>query len=323
MGNLIARIRRMVFALILGVCLITYIALGFLYWQQGLKQQELTELIDKTSAVVSKPVPSVDKLQAEYEAVKQSLSPVTVPEALAIIVSIARDSGIDVDPASGMFHIPAPSSPATKKIGESNYQVLSISNIRVQGDPDSVMAFLSDLDSGKTRATMLLNGVQFSQIEINYQDEEAARRAEFRKVLSAVAAMMVDNGVTEIPNPISYADGTATNYMGDDPGTEGVKEGFPDITITATQKGYTGTEAPKDGYLLYRHDKIATDNTTQFETVDYIAGLTTQYYYTCEADGTVRQFDGPDLSTATEYLGSEEFRTESVVTLGVKFYAKP
>lgn len=251
----------------------------------------------------------------------RALSPLEVPAVLEILVGIARESGINVDPEGGKFSIPPPGSPGSVKVGEGNYQVLHL-NIRVQGEPESVMAFISDLDSGETMETLVLKKVQMSQTKIRYQGEEAERREEFREVLAAVKAMMADNGLSEIPNPINYEGGTATNYMGDDPDTE-TREGFPDITTSLAEKGYTGTDTPQEGYVLYQHDKILSDNTTQFQTVSYISTLTTKYYYTCEADGTVRQFDGPDIATAREYLGSEEFRIESIAILEVDFYSKP
>jgi hypothetical protein len=179
------------------------------------------------------------------------------------------------------------------------------------------MAFISDLDSGKTMKTMVLKKADIGWTALAVKPEEQERRGEFRSVSVAVIAMMTDN-ITEIPNPISYAGGTATNYMGDDLDTEETVEGFPDITTTAAERGYAGTGTPRDGYVLYGHDKISTDNTTQFETVSYIHLLTTEYYYTCEADGTVRQFDGPDVATAIEYVD-----IETVATLDVDLYTKP
>jgi len=129
----------------------------------------------------------------------------------------------------------------------------------------------------------------------------------------AVIAMMTENGLSVIPASLEYAGGIATNDMGST-----LTTGFPDITATAAEKGYTGTGTPRDGYVLYKHDKISADNTTEFETVSYIPLLTTEYYYTCEADGTVQQFDGPDVATAIEYVD-----IETVATLDVDLYAKP
>ena len=123
--------------------------------------------------------------------------------------------------------------------------------------------------------------------------------------------------------PMDFANGVAANLTGDDPDTEEILEGFPDIFTTTIDKGYSGNATPRGGYVLYNHAKILTDNTTRFETVSYITVLTTKYYYTCEADGTVRQFDGADADTATEYLGSEEFKIEVVVTVDVDIYTKP
>jgi hypothetical protein len=44
---------------------------------------------------------------------------------------------------------------------------------------------------------------------------------------------------------------------------------------------------------------------------------TTKYYYTCEWDGTVRQFDGPDVATAMEFTN-----IDTVATLNVEIYTK-
>ena len=313
MDNLLARIRRMAFVVILGVCLIVYVGLAILYLQQGPKQKDLEEQINKTFLIVSKPLPSMDKLQAEYDEVNLALTPLTVPDVLEIIVGIAEESGIDVDPTSGKFHIPPSSKPQTRKMAVGTYKVISFERITVQGDYNNVMAFLSDLDSGKTKQTMVLRKVKISQVEIRFEGEEADRRAEFREVLSAVSDMMADNDITEIPNPINYEGGTATNDM----------MAFPDIATTAAEKGYTGTDTPKDGYLLNQHDRIFTDNTTEFETTSYITTPTTLYYYTCEADGSVRQFDGPDITIATEYFGSDEVKIETEAILAVDLYTKP
>ena len=322
MDNLISRLGRMGFLLVIGVCLVVYIAFGLLYWQQQMEQEELQEKIGKMSSLVSKPLPDADELRAEYDEVNNALSPFTVSAALQGIVNIARKSGLDVSPDSGLFNIPAPGEFEEREIGEGIYQVLPLHDIRAQGDPDSVAAFIADLDSGQTLKTMVLKKMHFSQIEVSYEGEEADRRAEFRAVISAVREMMTGNGISALPYPVNSQNGTATNYLGDDPGTGEIVEGFPDIITTAAEKGYTGTGAPKAGYVLYGHDKISADDTTQFETVNYVSELMTRYYYTCEADGTVRQFDGPDLATATEYLDNEASRVETIIVVDMELYAK-
>ena len=307
MKNLIARLRRTGFLILIGFFLIIYVALGIVYFQQGAQQKDLEKQISSIRVIVAKPLPSAEKLQAEYDEVNRFLSPLTVPAALNIIVDIARKSGINVDPDIGKLNIPPPGLPGKQEVGEGNYQVLSFNNIKVQGDYESVMAFISDLNSGKTMKTVVLKGVDISQTELKVKAEEGARREEFRYVSLAVIDMMADNGLSAIPNPITYADGIAVNFLGDDPDTEETIEGFPDNITAAADKGYTftGNITPNDGYVLYEHDRISADNTTQFETVSYVTMLTTEYYYTCEADGTLRQFDGPDVATATEYPNTE------------------
>jgi len=311
------------FLVLIGILIIIYIALGFIYLQQGTKQADLNEQIAQISAIVSKEVPGAEKLRAEYDEMNLSLAPLSVPEVLEAIVNIAGENGINVNPEDGKFNIPPPGDPAERTVGEGSYLVLSVGNIKVQGDCENVMAFISDLDSGETMKNMVLRKVDIRQVEITYEDEEAVRRAEFREVSSAVLAMMAANGLIEIPDPKDYEGDVATNYMGDDPDTEEAVEGYPDTVTTAAEKGYTGTGTPKDGYLLYEHDLISTDNSTEYETVNYFNMLTTRYHYTCEADGMVRQFDGPDVTDAAEYLGSEESKTETVAILSVDLYTKP
>ncbi len=320
--NLLSRFWPMGALILGGFLLIIYIALGILYLQQGAQQRQFEQQIVKLSAILAKPLPSTEELQAQYEEANLALAPMTDYDAVGILVSIAEESGIDIDVASGKFKVPA-ATINTVTVGEGKYQVRSFSGIHVQGDYENVLAFISDLDSGKTLQTIVLKRVTTRQVEVEFTGTEAARRAEFREVASAVKAMMNDNGLSEIPNPINFAGGVATNLMGDDPDTEEVVEGFPDNTTTTVIKGYSGNATPRAGYVLYEHDKISTDNSTQFETVSYIGVLTTQYFYTCEADGTVRQFDGPYVTTATEYFGSEPSKMETIATVDVDIYTKP
>jgi len=317
--------RQMGLLIFIGLILIVYAALGIIYFQEVDEQRNLEEQSNKITLVVSRPLPSAEELKAEYDKVNHSLSPLAVPDILEILVGIAEESGINVNPDAGKFNIAAIStqkSYKSEKVGEGNYQILSLTHIQVQGDYDRVMTFISNLDAGKTLETMVLKKAELSQVEVSYTGEEEARRTEFRDVIAAVAAMMTDNNLNTIPFPIKYTGGTATNHMGDNPDPEETIEGFPDITTTADEKGYTGNSALKNGYVLYEHDKVSTDNTSQFESVNYINVLTTKYYYTCEGDGAVRQFDRPDLATAIEYRGIEPTKIETAAILEIDTYSK-
>ena len=310
MQELLNRVRRVGFMVIVGVCVIIYIGLGIVYIQQGPKQKDLEDKIQNTMAVVSKPLPSMEQLQAKYDAVNAALEPMETPEALNVIVNIARENGIDVKPESGKFYINPPSAPQKKKMAQRTYSVLSFSNIRAQGDFDTVMNFVSDLDAGSTLETMIVRRVDLDWVQVKLPEREVTRRAEFRAVIQAVAGMMEDNNLAEIPNPINFEGGVAVNEL----------TAFPDAITTAEEKGYTGTGTPSDGYLLYEHDRITADKTSDYQTMNYIDKPVTEYYYTCQADGTVRQFDGPEMATATEYYGSEEIVFDTVAKLAVDLY---
>ena len=172
------------------------------------------------------------------------------------------------------------------------------------------MDFISDIDAGDTLETMVLRRVDLTWVEVRFEEEEVIRRAEFRAVTQAVADMIEDNNLDEIPNPMNYEEGFAANEM----------TAFPDFITTAEEKGYTGTETPVGGYILYEHDRVTADDPSDYQTIIYIGKPVTEYYYTCEADGTVRQFDGPDVATSTEYYGSEEIVFDTVANLAVDLY---
>lgn len=322
--NIITRLGPTGGLFLIGFILIVYIAIGFLYFQQSGKQKELQDQITKLSAVISRPLASADELHAKCDEISENLTPMTDSEYIEKLVSIAEQSGIDIGEDSGKFLVPSAIYRQTK-MGGGTYNLISFQKITLAGDPDSVMAFILDLDSGATLPTMVLKKVIINEKTLQISDEEQARRAEFRDVVAAVEAMMMDNNLllSGIPNPMSAGNGVASNLMGDYPEVEIATQGFPDVTTTAAQKGYTGDGTPRNGYVLYGHDKISSYNSEEYSTVDYITTLTTLYYYTCEADGTVRQWDGPNVATAAEYMGMEETVTELTAILDVDIYTKP
>lgn len=135
--------------------------------------------------------------------------------------------------------------------------------------------------------------------------EDEARRTEKHNVESAIVALMTENGLSSIPHSKDYAGGVAVQDM----------TVFPDSTSEDSDSSklrdpsgdlydYTDATNPDAvGYLLYGHDIDASPGAEVDDdvTVNYITLTKTKYYYTCESDGTVRQWDGPDPATATEY----------------------
>ena len=127
--------------------------------------------------------------------------------------------------------------------------------------------------------------------------ETEARQTEYQTIQTAVHQMMVDNEISSIPNPAFPFSGSAgTNDM----------TGFPDSTSewtgtpggkTTDPDGLAYAAGDDEGYLLQDHDK--TGGGSAGPSVDYVAMSTSAYYYTCETDGTVRQWS--DASLTTEY----------------------
>ena len=170
MENLIARLRRTGFLILVGIVVFIGAGLGFVYFQQGQEQRNLEEQISNLETVLSRPLPGAEKLQVEYEEVNLALTP------------------------SGKFDIP-PASITVKeeKVGGGSYQVLSFGNINVQGDYTNVMAFIADLDSGKTLETMVLKNVDISQTETEIETgTEAETETETVTVTETTAILQVD-----------------------------------------------------------------------------------------------------------------------------------
>ena len=114
--------------------------------------------------------------------------------------------------------------------------------------------------------------------------QEEARRTEKRNLESAVINLMVENELSNIPNPV-LPTGNATNDM----------TAFPDATSVAAgaDKLNDPTDTPyqagdQDGYVLYQHDKTADNGTTVLH--NYVNFSSTTYFYCVDADGTVHQY---------------------------------
>ncbi len=112
--------------------------------------------------------------------------------------------------------------------------------------------------------------------------ETEAAETEFSNVQSAVIAMMTDNGIDTLPNPVT----AATSNM----------SAFPDATSQAGVAGEKETDpngdtyttgSDKDGYILYQHD-LAADGADNV-TVNYVATETTKGTYIVDSAGTVTQ----------------------------------
>jgi len=114
--------------------------------------------------------------------------------------------------------------------------------------------------------------------------EEEAKDIEFSNIQAAVHAMMVDNELDTLPNPV---DTVATNDM----------SAFPDATSDWTESAGGKTidlngslYAAEDirGYLLYGHD-MRGGGSREHPLVDYTLQQYSKGTYTVDASGTVTQ----------------------------------
>lgn len=117
--------------------------------------------------------------------------------------------------------------------------------------------------------------------------EAEAKSTEYKSIQSAVEAMMVDNQLSSLPNPLN-GENNRTNNMAV----------FPDFSECEVNKltdiygnSYISRD-DKDGYILYGHDRIA-DGSDVTDLVNYVVTSSTTYWYTVDSAGTVTQYYTP------------------------------
>ncbi len=109
--------------------------------------------------------------------------------------------------------------------------------------------------------------------------EDEAAATEFANIQTSVIALMTDNQLDGLPNPV----GVATSNM----------SLFPDPTSAVTVAKLTDPEGVSyqagdgDGYILFGHDVVA-DNSVN-ATVNYVATEVSKGSYTVDSLGTVTQ----------------------------------
>ena len=129
---------------------------------------------------------------------------------------------------------------------------------------------------GIISAVAIVNLVRFTD-----SGEVEAAETELHNIQTVVSAMMVDNYISTLPNPVT----TPTNDMG----------AFPDETSiagsTAKQRDPNGNNynswLDKSGYVLFGHDIIGGDG--QNNLVNYVATRYAKGTYTVDENGTVKQ----------------------------------
>ena len=124
--------------------------------------------------------------------------------------------------------------------------------------------------------------------------DDGARRAEFHDLSVAVTALMVENNLSRIPNPVSANTApcaTGTQDMAAYPDTASTVA-TADKLNDPSENAYSDGVDPLgdlDGYVLFGHD-ITGDN-AQSALVNYINFDNTTYCYTVDTHGTVHQYD--------------------------------
>lgn len=117
-------------------------------------------------------------------------------------------------------------------------------------------------------------------ISLDGTGEQEAKDTEVATIQAAVHALMVDNELAMLSNPVT----TPTDDM----------SAFPDLSICGIdkysdvygQKYIRGLD--KDGFILYQHDRIADGLA---DTVNYVATRYSTYEYSIDSYGTVTQWE--------------------------------
>ena len=292
-----------------GFLAIVYAGLIIVFLQQDAKQADLQDQIDRTTLIIDKPMSDSSELEAGYDKIQELLVPLTRDEAIALLVEIAEGHGIDADQEAGKLVIP-PASITIRPSNTGGYQVMSFGEIRVLGSHANIMALINDLDAGATKETIVLTSV-----DIRSPDGAVGDGAgdEYGRVRAAVEKMMEENLLSEIPNPADFAGGIAFSNMTAFPDPDSEWQGLPGGKYFDAQGGaYSNGDMP--GYVLYNHDNQG--NGSAASLITYIDTSQTEWFYTCEADGTVRQFLNADLSGE---VAVDQFEVSATLSVGIYF----
>jgi len=111
--------------------------------------------------------------------------------------------------------------------------------------------------------------------------ETEAGKTELANLQSAVTAMMVDNGLSTMTNPVS----SATNDMFAFP--DAISDWDTDLGKILDADGANFSAGDNEGWVLYQCDRDGGgDNTTLY---NYVATRWTKGTYTIDSNGTVTQ----------------------------------
>jgi len=125
---------------------------------------------------------------------------------------------------------------------------------------------------------------QFGFDESFGASETETQMTELANVQAAVTAMMVDNELWLLPNPVTVPTDDMTAF----PDTSTIAGG--DKVTDPDGNAYVDGVDPlgdKDGFILWGHDMVADND--QSSTANYVSSWLTEYWYTVDESGTVTQ----------------------------------
>ncbi len=143
-----------------GVFLLTYGILGLAYMNATSQQESMRESIQSLSRIASGSESRVEEVEAEFQAVQQSLPSAKLNEldVFRAMINLVSEVGLNL----GDVEIAMKSITDRAKVGNAEYRVLSFS-MSVSGDDDDVWDFVQMLDRGETPyRTLLLEDVRWN-----------------------------------------------------------------------------------------------------------------------------------------------------------------
>ena len=162
-----ARFWALIMPILIGLFVIIYAAMGLIYFQQQREQSDLEALIDQRTATVSQPVELSEEEEANYEAAQQAITTGLVDEdeirifredVIEKVLEIAETLGFDADDITSFTYS---DNLRTETIGETSYKVIPF-QIKIEGDYNKVIAFISTLDSMPDMKTFVLKDVDIT-----------------------------------------------------------------------------------------------------------------------------------------------------------------
>ena len=169
-----ARFWVVIVPIMIGVFILILAAMGIFYLQQQRDRDSLDEQLDQLRDLVATPVVISEELKQKYAEAQEAIpSELEMGDVVSHILDIATENGFDVSPGAKDVTITWSDTPRKENIEGTSYQVFTF-ELKVSGEYDRVIYFVSDVDS-----TLVMKTLVIEDLDIDIASDPVAATLHF------------------------------------------------------------------------------------------------------------------------------------------------